>query len=77
MTGVLGDSTEVVRLPLSSRRLAPWPQDLWPLSCRVSLLCLPAGTQEAHLVSSFWSLAPQTQKCRLIGLVSADPDLCL
>lgn len=52
--GVLGVSTEVVRLPLSSTHLTPWPRDLWPLSCRVSPACLPAGTQETHLVSRFW-----------------------
>lgn len=53
--GVLGVSTEVVQLPLSSTHLTPWPRDLWPLSCRVSPACLPAGTQKTYLVSRFWS----------------------
>lgn len=72
MTGILGDSTELVRLPLSSTRPTPWPRDLWPLSCRVSPVCLPAGTQEAHSVSRFRALVPQTHKCGLMGLVSTD-----
>lgn len=72
MTGILGDSTELARLPLSSTRLTPWPRDLWPVSCRVSPVCLPTGTQEAHSISRFWPLVLQTQKCGLMGLVSTD-----
>ena len=73
MTGILGDSTELVWPPLSSIWLTPWPRGLWPLSCRVSPVCLPAITQEAHSISRFWPLVLQTQKCGLMGLVSTDP----